>query len=409
MKILINSYSCSPNRGSEPGLGWNWCTHIARYCELFIITEEHWKENIEMVLPSLPQRGNIHFYYNPISDKARSMAQNQGTWRFYWYYRKWQKRTLKIAQQICMENNIDIIHQLNWTGFREPGYLWKIKGPKYVWGPIGGTNLCPIAYIKGVDRSTTITYRLKNSLNWLQFRIEPRVRKAAKSADLLFCDSESGVVNFKRVYGVNSLQINESGCQECGEITRDTIVGKDTMDILWVGRFIPTKLLDIALKSVARAKQNSKIKLHILGTGNLEKEYKDTAERLGVMDICIWHGQVPHDEVQRIMRSCDLLFYTSVVDGTPASIMECISNGLPILCFDTCGFGPMVDESIGTKIQLSNPEQSIIEFADKIQYLYDNRSVLQQMSDNCKDKISKISWDAQAKRLVDLYKGLLDN
>ena len=234
------------------------------------------------------------------------------------------------------------------------------------------------------------------------------MRKAAKRADLIFCDGDEGVKQFKGVFNVDSLQINESGCQEGGEIVRDKIEGKDTMDILWVGRFIPTKLLDIALKSVAIAKKNSNIKLHILGSGNLEKEYKAVAENQGVMDICAWHGQVSHDEVQRIMRSCDLLFYTSIVDGTPASIMECISNGLPILCFDTCGFGPMVDESIGTKIQLSNPEQSIREFADKIQYLYDNRSVLQQMSDNCKDKIGKISWDAQAKRLVDLYKDLLD-
>jgi glycosyltransferase involved in cell wall biosynthesis len=266
--------------------------------------------------------------------------------------------------------------------------------------------MCPIDYIKGIDRSTTLKYRLKNCLNWLQFRIEPRVKKAAKRANLVFCDSYSGVTNFKDVYGIDSLQINESGCHECGEIVRDKIVGKDTMDILWVGRFIPTKLLDIALKSVAIAKPNSNIKLHILGSGNLEKEYKTTAESLGVMDICVWHGQVPHDEVQRIMRSCDLLFYTSIVDGTPASIMECISNGLPILCFDTCGFGPMVDESIGSKIQLSNPDQSVREFAEKIQYLYDNRSVLQQMSDNCKEKISKISWDALAKRIVGLYNNL---
>ena len=144
MKVLVNSYSCSPNKGSEPGLGWNWCTNLAKYCELYIITEEHWRENIETILPSLPQSSNMHFYYNRISDKARSMAQNQGSWLFYWYYRKWQKRTLSIAKQICSEYSIDIVHQLNWTGYREPGYLWKIDGPMYVWGPIGGTNLCPI-------------------------------------------------------------------------------------------------------------------------------------------------------------------------------------------------------------------------------------------------------------------------
>lgn len=407
MKVLVNSYSCSPNRGSEPGLGWNWCTNLAKYCELYIITEEHWRENIEAVLPSLPQSGNMHFYYNRISDKARSMAQNQGTWLFYWYYREWQKRTLSIARQICSDYSIDIVHQLNWTGYREPGYLWKINGPKYVWGPIGGTNLCPVNYIKGIDSKITATYSIKNFLNKLQFRLEGRVGKAARRSDLIFCDSNSGVESFKKVYGVDSLQINESGCYSSQRIERNAIDGKETLDILWVGRFIPTKLLNLALQSISQVKRNYNIKLHILGGGSDEEYYKELADNLGLDDRCVWHGQVDHDQVLQIMKKSDLLFYTSVVDGTPAGIMESISNGLPILCFDTCGFGPMVDESIGVKIPLTNPKQSAKEFAEKIMYLYDHRSELQVMSDNCVQKVNNISWDALAKRMVGLYDEIL--
>ena len=47
LKILINAYACSPNMGSEPGMAWNWCSNLAKYCELFIITEEEFRDKIE--------------------------------------------------------------------------------------------------------------------------------------------------------------------------------------------------------------------------------------------------------------------------------------------------------------------------------------------------------------------------
>lgn len=71
LSILINAYACSPNMGSEPGMAWNWCTNLAKYCELHIITEGEFKDKIEATVPSLPQGKNMHFYYNPVSEKVR--------------------------------------------------------------------------------------------------------------------------------------------------------------------------------------------------------------------------------------------------------------------------------------------------------------------------------------------------
>ena len=61
MKILINAYACSPDMGSEPGMAWNWCLFLAKYCELHIITEGEFRERIEVVLPTLPYGQNMHF------------------------------------------------------------------------------------------------------------------------------------------------------------------------------------------------------------------------------------------------------------------------------------------------------------------------------------------------------------
>ena len=127
LSILINAYACSPDMGSEPGMAWNWCVNLAKHCELHIITEGEFRDKIEAALPALPQEKNMHFYYNPVSDEIRKMCWNQGDWRFYFYYKQWQKKTLQIAQEIIKKRHIDLIHQLNMIGFREPGYLWSIN------------------------------------------------------------------------------------------------------------------------------------------------------------------------------------------------------------------------------------------------------------------------------------------
>ena len=185
IKVLVNAYACSPYMGSEPGMAWNWCVNLAKSCELFIITEEEFREKIETVVPTLPQGKNMHFYYNPVTPEVRKMCWNQGDWRFYWHYRQWQKRTLEIARKICAEQKIDILHQLNMIGYREPGLLWKIKGPKFVWGPVGGMETMPIAYLKGAGPKTILFNRLKNLINSLQYRYQPNVQNAVKRADAI--------------------------------------------------------------------------------------------------------------------------------------------------------------------------------------------------------------------------------
>ena len=136
MQILINAYAVNPDWGSEPGMGWNWVIHLAMHCKVHVITEGEWRENIERELARLPQAGNIVFHYLPVPEKIRRMCWDQGDWRFYRHYKKWQERAIALARRIMAENRIDVIHQLNMIGFREPGEFptygdrwgeWKIR------------------------------------------------------------------------------------------------------------------------------------------------------------------------------------------------------------------------------------------------------------------------------------------
>src|SRR5687767_11402991 len=36
-RVLVSAYAVSPTRGSEPGMGWNICTRLARYHDVTVL------------------------------------------------------------------------------------------------------------------------------------------------------------------------------------------------------------------------------------------------------------------------------------------------------------------------------------------------------------------------------------
>lgn len=403
--VLINAYACSPNMGSEPGMAWNWCVNLAKYCELFIITEEEFRDKIEAVVPSLPQGKNMHFYFNPVTPEVREMCWNQGDWRFYWHYRQWQKRTLEIARQICAEQKIDIIHQLNMIGFREPGLLWKIKGPQFVWGPVGGMETMPIGYLDDAGLKSKLFNLIKNTVNTLQYKLQPNFHKALSRADALIAATRGCQEIIQQYYKGKVQLINETGCYPQGSINRTTSTGYK-FNVLWCGKFDFRKRLDIAIRTIASLK-DLEVKLHVAGMGDMDK-YKGLVRDCGLEDKVVFHGQVNHEDINSLMQQSDVFLFTSIMDATSTVVMEAIQNHLPVVCFDTCGFGTVVDETIGVKIPLSNPEQSVRDFSDAIRALYRDREKLQRMSENCRERIKLFEWNNKAKKMVDIYKTVLN-
>lgn len=407
LKILINAYACSPNMGSEPGMAWNWCVNLAKYCELHIITEGEFRDKIEAVLPTLPQGNNMHFYYNPVSDEIRKMCWNQGDWRFYKYYREWQWKTYMMAEEIIRQHHIDIVHQLNMIGFREPGYLWKIENKPFVWGPIGGLKQFPSSYLEGAGIKMKLFNRIKNIVNIYQIKHDKRVDQALKKADLLISSIPDSYNAIKKYKGLNSIIIPETGCFIDDNSIKRNKEEKvdDDFRLLWVGKFDFRKQLNIALATMSKLKDKSNIKLIICGSGsdNQISYYKQMAINLGIEDNVVWKGNIENSKVKEEMRKSDIFFFTSVSEDTSTVVLEAVSCGLPVLCFDTCGMGYVINESVGQKVPLTNPRQSADEFAEKINYLYNNREYLQKLSDGCKQRQKELSWDNKAKQMVELY------
>ena len=409
MKILINAYACSPGMGSEPGMAWNWVSNLAKFCELHIITEGEFREKIETVVPTLEQGGNMHFYYNPVSEEIRKMCWNQGDWRFYKYYREWQWKTYLMAKDICSKEQIDILHQLNMIGFREPGYLWKLSRENelpFVWGPVGGLKQFPLAYLQGADLKMNLFNRLKNFLNIWQLKHEKRVDEAFKTAKLIVSSIPDSYRAIKRYKGLESVIIPETGCFLSDDVSLDRFDGHE-FHVVWVGKFDFRKQLPLALRAVAIA-NNPNIILDIYGGGSDIQiaAAKKLADSIGIKEKVVWHGNQPNNVVNNAMRNAQLFFFTSVSEDTSTVVLEAVSNHLPVLCFDICGMATVIDSNVGRKIPLSNPAQSVGDFARILNELERDRGLLKQLSVNCKQRQIELSWEEKAKTMAKWYEKL---
>ena len=410
MKILINAYACSPGMGSEPGMAWNWVSNLAKFCELYIITEGEFRDKIEEVVPTLEQGKNMHFYYNPVSEEIRKMCWNQGDWRFYKYYKEWQWKTYLMAKDICKVEKMDVLHQLNMIGFREPGYLWKLSkenGVPFVWGPIGGLKQFPTAYLKEAGLKMQLFMRLKNFLNIWQLKHEKRVDEALKTAKLLISSIPDSYRALKKYKGLESIVIPETGCFLSEDISTSRF-DTEEFHIMWVGKFDFRKQLPLALQAVALAK-NPKLKLDVYGSGSVGQVEmaKNIAEELGISDLVIWHGNQQNDVVMEAMRKAQLFFFTSVNEDTSTVVLEAVSNRLPVVCFDACGMSAVIDASVGRKISLSQPSQSAHDFARILNELEGNRALLKHWSENCKQRQMELSWEVKARKVVEEYKRIV--
>ena len=67
----------------------------------------------------------------------------------------------------------------------------------------------------------------------------------------------------------------------------------------------------------------------------------------------------------------------------------------------------VIDEKVGHKIELTNPEQSTQDFAEALNRFEKSRDLLKEMSSNCKDRQKELSWESKAQQMVNLYKRIL--
>ena len=95
-------------------------------------------------------------------------------------------------------------------------------------------------------------------------------------------------------------------------------------------------------------------------------------------------------------------------EGFPMVVLEAFASGLPVIGTNTGGQIEIIrDDQTGFIVEPNKPEQ----IAKKIEYLYENKKLLKEMSKNCRKLIieKEFSWEKNVDKLLSVYQEVLKN
>lgn len=406
-KVLISAYACSPNRGSEPGLGWNFVHGLSEHYEVHVISEQlKWEPEIKAKLEENPSLNkNLKFYF--IKKKRNKKLRKFWPPSYYWFYKSWQKEAYKLAIKLDAKENFDIIHQLNMVGFREPGYLWKINKP-FVWGPIGGLENSPWNFLPSLGLKGLVFYSGRNLYNLFQRNFSKRARQAAqRKNNYLIAATPTNQDLIKSLWGVNSQIICEVGQETYKtQITPPKRLSiDDHLKIVWSGQHIPGKNLSLLLNALKNV--NFPFELHILGIGSMTKNWKKLAKDIGIDNSCYWYGWIEREKAIDIMRTGHVFSITSISDLTSTVTLEALSYGVPIVCLNHCGFAHVVTDECGIKVPANSPKKAAKNIAIALEKIYSDENYRQRLSTGAIKRSSEFSWDNKIDQLNSIYESMV--
>ncbi|MFC1613019.1 glycosyltransferase family 4 protein [Patescibacteria group bacterium] len=150
-----------------------------------------------------------------------------------------------------------------------------------------------------------------------------------------------------------------------------------------------------------------KIKIIIIGGGNMKKYYINLAGQLGISKQIIFAGKVSDEEKIKLINSSYINVLPSIDKSEVfgISLIEAMACAKPVIASNLAGVRTVVED--GVNGLLCEPKNAN-NLAGKIKYLLDNPLIARQMGGAGLEKVQKIyNWKNIGNRLEKIYKNLI--
>ena len=183
------------------------------------------------------------------------------------------------------------------------------------------------------------------------------------------------------------------------------IATSNQINLLWAGKLLRWKGLDLALLAMRQLGPNAQVRLTVAGDGPLRKDFESAVERFGLRDIVTFRGRVPWEEMSREFLAADAFLFTSLRDSSGSVVLEAASYALPIMTLDIGGVGTFLPAAAATKISPSTVEETASAIAQAILRLRDDTALRLEMGSASRRFADSMLWDKHAATMWQIYQG----
>jgi glycosyltransferase involved in cell wall biosynthesis len=252
----------------------------------------------------------------------------------------------------------------------------------FVLGPLNGGLPWPEGFPQLDTQRQEAGYwvsRLRGCYRYMPFARSTYQNAAAIIAGASHTFSEFASYREKLFFvpGENGL---EPGVLQRGEGVRKREEPK--LRLMFVGRLIPLKACDLALRGSAHLLRTGAADFTVVGDGPERKKLQDLAISLGIEKAVTFTGMVSHGKALEQLGRADVMVFPSLREFGGAVVFEALALGAVPVVADFGGPGDIVTPEVGYKISLTNEADFIRRLASVLDRLALDRDHLETLRQN---------------------------
>jgi glycosyltransferase involved in cell wall biosynthesis len=405
-KILVSTYCCEPDKGSEPGVGWNCVRQIARFHEVWAITQTRNRRAIERALDKEPMP-HVHWVYFDLPWWADLWRRRMRGVRLYYYF--WQFGVYFLGKRLHDQVAFDLVHHVTFCAYWLPSFLVLLPVP-FVWGPVGGAESTPRAFYKTFSLRNRGYELMRKMTQWLCEK-DPIVALDSTKSRVVFATAQETAQRLGQMRGRSVELLSQVGlpAEELLQLTMLPLRHTSPFRLISVGRLLHWKGFHLGLTAFARFQQQfPDSEYWIVGDGPQRRDLERLARHLEVsMTVRFW-GNLPRSQVFEKLADCDVLMHPSLHDSGGYVCLEAMAAGRPVLCLDLGGPALQVTDRVGVKVPAISPEQVVDDFAKAMGQLARDPALRVGMAEAARERVAEqFAWDQKGERIREVYQGIL--
>jgi glycosyltransferase involved in cell wall biosynthesis len=177
--------------------------------------------------------------------------------------------------------------------------------------------------------------------------------------------------------------------------------------LLLVSRLTAEKNIDFVFRSAAQVlKNNSRIKLLVVGGGNLQPELKNFSEKEKISDRVIFTGEIERRGIKNYYAAADIFVYASKSETQGMIITEAMYMGLPIVAVKATGSQSLIlNKANGFLVKEDEGE-----FADAVNKLINDKELRKRFSQASR-RIAETKFTSTvcAEKMLEVYERAIKN
>jgi glycosyltransferase involved in cell wall biosynthesis len=408
LKVLMSAYACEPNKGSEPGVGWNWARQMSRWHDVWVLTRANNRSAIEAASRA-GDLGRLHWAYFDLPRWAHFWKKGSRGIQAYYYL--WQMAAWRLGVRLHREIGFDLLHHVTFGKYWVPSYLGFLPVMSIL-GPLGGGESTPRA-LAGTFSGRGRRFERKRDLVRSLAGLDPVLRATLRRASLVAATTEESRQTLERL-GASRLVV-EAQCgvtdEEFDFFGRFPLRTERPFRLISIGRLLHWKGFHWGLQAFARFHRVCpESEYWIVSSGPEAGALKQLAAELGIAQCVTFWGRLPElADVYDKLAQADVLVHPAAHEAFGNVCLEALAAGRPVICLDAGGPALQVTEECGFKAPVASEEQVVDAMAGAMEKLYRNPELLGRMGIAARERArTHFNWARKGERMNALYESVCE-